>query len=237
MSPIPGCDVRVVQPGDDAVEPVPWGEEGELVCAGPNVMLGYHNLPEADAEVFATCPRTGKRFFRTGDLARCVDSPNVGGGGAVRITGRVKELYKLANGKYIVPGPIENAIQMSAYISQAMVVGEGQQYNGVLVFPDYAAIARDVLERTDIPPTAVAADVGAEERVAMARSDKVRDFVLEEVQHYADKHGVRSFEVPRKVTLITEELSTANGLLTPKMSMKRNLIADKYSEQLSELFQ
>ena len=86
------------------------GEEGELCVNGPCVMNGYHRNPQATAEVFLM--RNGKKYFRTGDLARLVD------GRFLKITGRIKEQFKLENGKYVVPIPAEDAICRSVFISQ-----------------------------------------------------------------------------------------------------------------------
>jgi long-chain acyl-CoA synthetase len=92
------------------LEEVPFGQEGELIVSGPNVMAGYHNKPEATAEVFLM--KHGKKYFRTGDLGLLED------GKFLKITGRIKEQFKLENGKYVVPIPVEEAICRSAFVAQ-----------------------------------------------------------------------------------------------------------------------
>jgi len=106
-------------------------EIGEIVVHGPNVMMGYYNLPEADAEVFT--PDGG---FRTGDLGHVDDD------GYLYIRGRIKEQYKLENGKYVVPSPIEEQLQLSGFISQVMVYGEQRPYNVAVVVPDIEYLER-----------------------------------------------------------------------------------------------
>ncbi|CAM9505827.1 unnamed protein product, partial [Discosporangium mesarthrocarpum] len=102
-----GVTVKVFNNGEEAGH----NEEGEVCVSGPNVMQGYKNLPEESAKVFFE--HNGQRFFRTGDLGRMDE------GIYLRITGRIKEQYKLENGKYVVPGPIEAALTSSKYITQA----------------------------------------------------------------------------------------------------------------------
>jgi long-chain acyl-CoA synthetase len=104
------------------------GEEGEVLVSGPNVMKGYHGLPEQTAEVIQE--RDGKQVFRTGDLGRLDDE------GYLYITGRVKELYKLENGKYVAPAPLEERLQLSLFINQAIIYGDNRTHNVVLIVPD-----------------------------------------------------------------------------------------------------
>lgn len=86
------------------------GMDGELCVSGPNVMVGYHNKPDATNEVFLH--RHGRVYFRTGDLGHMED------GRFLRITGRIKEQFKLENGKYVVPVPLEDAVARSTFIAQ-----------------------------------------------------------------------------------------------------------------------
>jgi len=108
------------------------GEEGELCVSGPSIMHGYHNLPEeTEKALFAY---KGKKWFATGDLARILDT------GAFSITGRVKDLYKLENGKYVVPGPIEETLKKSRFIHQVFIYGDSKAYNVAIIVPEFTAI-------------------------------------------------------------------------------------------------
>ena len=92
-------------------------EDGEIIIHGPNVMQGYHNKPEATKEVM-----TADGGFRTGDRGR-LDKD-----GYLFITGRIKEQYKLENGKYVFPPPIEEEIKLHPLVENAMIHGEGQAF-------------------------------------------------------------------------------------------------------------
>ncbi len=145
-------------------------EIGEIIVHGPNVMMGYYNLPEADAEVF-----THDHGFRTGDLGHVDDD------GYLFIRGRIKEQYKLENGKYVVPSPIEEQLQLSGFISQIMVYGEQRPHNVAVVVPDV-----EYLEKW-------AADNGLDvsDLDALLQDGKVKDLfkteidrVQSEIKHY-----------------------------------------------------
>ena len=116
--PIAGVEVII----DTSVVENKDSGDGEIVVRGPNVMQGYHNLPEETADVLS-----GDGEFRTGDLGRLDDD------GFLYITGRIKEQYKLENGKYVVPAPLEELLQLSPYINQACIHGFNKPFN---VCPD-----------------------------------------------------------------------------------------------------
>jgi len=106
-------------------------DDGEIIVYGPNIMKGYHNKPEETAAVLM--PDGG---FRTGDRGRFDDD------GFLWITGRIKEQYKLSNGKYVFPAVIEEEIKLIPEVANAMVYGDGKPYNICLVLPDFEVAAR-----------------------------------------------------------------------------------------------
>jgi len=123
----------------------PQGElmEGEILVHGPNVMRGYHNLEEETKKVMVEID--GKRYFRTGDVGRIITEDRVVEGKPtsvdfLKITGRVKEQYKLENGKYVAPAPLEDKLCLSPYISQAVLYGDNMPHNIVLVVADEVAL-------------------------------------------------------------------------------------------------
>ena len=124
--PIPGVDIEI----DIAATEDPT--QGEVVIYGHNIMEGYHNLDEANAEVLVE--KGGKRGFRSGDMGFIDDE------GFLFITGRVKEQYKLLNGKYVVPTPLEEKIKLSPFISNVMVHGMNREFNVGVVIPDYEVL-------------------------------------------------------------------------------------------------
>lgn len=205
--PVPGCTVKI--------EPVPHIHEpgiGEIVVYGPNVMQGYHNLPDATAEVF-----TEDGGFRTGDLGRQDRD------GFVYITGRVKEQYKLENGKYVVPAPLEEQLKLSPFINQAMIYGANRPYNVALIVPDEAAL----LEWA-------AANGKSRDLEVLLDDSKVRKLYDDQVAEYG--RAFKGYEHPRKFKLIAEEFSTENDMLTPKMSLKRRNVLKAYGELIDGLY-
>src|SRR5690606_34216408 len=120
---IPGVRVEI----DTSTSDVPG--QGEIVVYGPNVMQGYHNRPEENERVF-----TRDGGLRTGDLGY-VDAD-----GFLFVTGRLKEQYKLSNGKYVMPGPLEEKLKLSPYIANVMLHGANRPHNVALVVLERSAV-------------------------------------------------------------------------------------------------
>lgn len=211
--PLPGVEIHIC---DEHHEPVPDGQEGEIVIVGPNVMKGYHGMPEATAEVIFDLD--GKRAFRSGDMGRRTEN------GFIQITGRFKEQYKLENGKYVVPTPVEDRLKLSGFINQVFVYGDNKLYNVCLVVPDFDAVrkwaATHGIEKTDPE--------------ALVENDRVRGKIGDELERFgADLKG---YERPRRWALLTEEFTVENDLLTPKMSVKRRNVIERYRDVLEGLY-
>ena len=110
--------------------------EGEILAAGPNIMMGYYNKPEQTAEVMKEI--NGKTWFCTGDVGKLVEGP--GGKQFLKITDRKKELLKTSGGKYVAPAPIENKFKEDFLIEQMMVVGEKRKFVSALIVPSPDAL-------------------------------------------------------------------------------------------------
>ncbi len=185
---------------------------GEILIKGPNVMQGYHNLPEVTAEVM-----TEDGAFRTGDRGYIDDD------GFVWITGRIKEQYKLENGKYVVPAPLEAALQLSPCIDQVFVYGMNRPFNVALVVPD-----RDAVEKW-------AAGQGIDADWQTLLGDRRTRALLDgELARYGAQ--MRGFERPRMCGLLADGFTIDNGMMTPKMSLKRAMIESTYADLLEELY-
>ncbi|HRE90343.1 MAG TPA: AMP-binding protein, partial [Myxococcota bacterium] len=194
------------------VDVAPEGQ-GEIVVYGPNVMKGYHNLPEETAKAF-----NDKGGFRTGDMGR-VDPE-----GFVYITGRVKEQYKLENGKYVAPAPLEEKLRLSPYIANIMVDGTNRPYNVAVIVPDFDSLK------------AWAKDNGlafSANEDLVAKSEVVKLISGEIAKHGAEFKG---FERPEKFVLATEDFTTENNMLTPSLKVKRRNVMAKYGEQIDRLY-
>ena len=130
--PLKGISLKILNPdatgADD--EFLPSDVDGEICVSGPNVMKGYRNNPEANAESFFIAKSDGLRYFKTGDQGRMIENK------FLKVTGRIKEQYKLENGKYVVPSPIEDLITRSFAIHQAFIYGDNREFNIVLIVPE-----------------------------------------------------------------------------------------------------
>ncbi len=207
--PIPGVKIEI----DIAATEDPT--QGEVVIYGHNVMQGYHNLEEANREVLVE--KDGMRGFRSGDMGRIDDE------GFLHITGRVKEQYKLLNGKYVVPTPLEEKIKLSPYISNVMVHGANREYNVAVVIPDYEALEGWAKERGLDP-----------DPEALAKNEKVKALIEEEVDRMsADFKG---YEKVRKVFVGEEDFTTENGMLTPTLKLKRRIVQQRYGDAIESLY-
>lgn len=186
--------------------------DGEIVIKGPNVMKGYHNL---DSETDAVMTPNGG--FRTGDLGRLDDD------GFLYITGRIKEQYKLENGKYVVPAPLEEILQLSPLVNQAFIHGANKVFNVALIVPDRPALEKWAQKR--------GLSQSYEELLDLPQ---VRELFEEELKQQGQ--DFKSYERPKKFKLIAEEFSVDNGMLTPKMSLKRKIVTDVYGDAIEALY-
>jgi long-chain acyl-CoA synthetase len=199
--PLPGVRVKV-------------DVEGELVVYGPNVMRGYFKRPEETAAVF-----TADGGFRTGDMA------SIDADGFVTITGRLKEQYKLENGKYVVPTPLEEQLKLSPFVANAMVYGDNRPYNVALVVPNADAIQKWAADKHLTLPR---------EPQALISDERVKALVKTEI----DKQNAafKGFESIRDFALIADDFTTDNGMLTPKMSIKRRKVIETYGALLERVY-
>ena len=206
---------------------VPTGEPGELVASGPGVMRGYWGKPAETKEVLYE--EGGQTWFRTGD--RCVMEAD----GHVRVVGRVKELYKLANGKYVAPAPLEDALARSRYVAQAFVYGSDRAHNVCLVAPDWANVAK----KFGVDGVAMAAPFTFEPKATIeALLEEHRAAIVElmeaEVAYHAE--GFKSFERPERVGVVGEGFNAARGMITPKLSVKRAAVLAAHQADLDGLY-
>jgi long-chain acyl-CoA synthetase len=205
--PVPGVEVRI-----DKDAPGASGDVGEIVIYGTGVMAGYHNLPVETQE--AMTPDGG---LRSGDLGR-IDAD-----GFVFITGRVKELYKLANGRYVAPAPLEEKLTLSPYIAQAVVYGSDQAHNVALIVPDMLAL-RGWASSQGLPT----------DDAALLSNPRTHDLIRKEIE--TSSRDFKGFESVLNFILTAEELSTQNDMLTPTLKVKRRNVMTKYEPQLKALY-
>ena len=202
---IPGVRVEI----DESAGDQPG--QGEIIVHGPNVMMGYHERPTENAELF-----TDDGGIRTGDLGYLDDD------GFLYITGRIKEQYKLESGKYVMPGPLEEQLKLSPYIENVMLHGMNRPYNVALV-----VIAEDAVR-------AWAADEGIE-LDDPCRDPRVERLILSEIERLSS--SFRSYEMPRRVHLVAEDFTIEGGLLTPTLKLKRKHAEERFGETLESLYE
>jgi long-chain acyl-CoA synthetase len=197
---IPGVELRIAQ-------------DGEILARGPNVMRGYHNLPEATEEAI-----DAEGWFHTGDIGQIDDE------GYLRITDRKKEIIVNAYGKNVAPAPIENALKSSRYIEQAVVIGDRRKFLSALLVPDFDALR------------AWADEAGIEETdpERLARDYRVRELLLGEVkavnEHLARYEQVQAWEV------LVAPFTIETGELTPTQKVKRRVIVQKYGKVIDGIY-
>ncbi|MCX5850457.1 MAG: long-chain fatty acid--CoA ligase [Deltaproteobacteria bacterium] len=197
-------DKSVVEPG---------ATDGEIICYGPNVMKGYHNKPEATKEIMT--PDGG---IRTGDRGR-LDAD-----GFLWITGRLKEQYKLENGKYVFPAALEEDICLNHYVQSALIFGAGREYNICMIVPDFVAL-ESYAEKNKLPK-----DI----KTLVARDDIRKMITTEIVDALKKKYG--GYEIPKKFLFLAEPFTLENGMMTQTMKLKRRVITEKYTDQLEALY-
>jgi len=198
----------------DGVE-VKIAEDGEILVKGPNVMMGYYNLPEATAEVI----KDG--WFHTGDIGEFQE------GKYLKITDRKKEIFKTSGGKYIVPQAMENRFKESRFIEQIIVIGEGQKFPSALIVPSYEFI-REWAKRKH-------ADIGDGSNKAIITSDAVKARIDREVNEINAEFG--RWEQLKQVQLLENEMTIEGGELTPTLKLKRKVILSIHADKVKAIFE
>ncbi|MCK6589938.1 MAG: long-chain fatty acid--CoA ligase [Polyangiaceae bacterium] len=206
--PIPGVKVMIDKSaGHD-------GKQGEVIVAGPNIMQGYHRRDDENKAVF-----TEDRSFRTGDLGYLDDD------GYLYITGRIKEQYKLENGKYVAPAPLEEQLKLSPYIANVMVYGDNRLYNVALV----------VVDMDSLKKWAEGQGLGSESPESLLKNSRVNELVMGEIEKYSAEF--KGFEKIKRISLTAEDFTTANDMITPSLKVKRRVVWQKYGPQIEALYQ
>lgn len=182
--------------------------DGEILVKGPTITQGYLRA-EDNKGVF-----TSDKFFRTGDLGSIDED------GFLTITGRKKDLMVLTTAKKIAPVPIENALESSIYIEQAFVFGDGRKHIGALIVPEFEKLKEKF---------------GIESKSKLLKNKEVIDFLAEEaLQKTAN---LSSIERVKKFSILSEPFTIAGGELTPKLSLRRQEVSEKYSELIEKIYE
>jgi long-chain acyl-CoA synthetase len=189
-------------------------EDGEILVKGPNIMKGYYNRAEATAEAI---DRDG--YFHTGDIGTFQED------GFLKITDRKKEIFKTAGGKYISPQLLENKFKESKFIEQILVIGENQRFPSAFIVPAFAYL-KDWCELKGITYTT---------NEEMIRNPRVIERIQREMDEY--NKGFGHWEQLKKFELLPREFSIDEGEMTPKLSLKRKVILEKYKSLVDNIYQ
>ncbi len=187
--------------------------DGEILCKGPGVMMGYYKAPELTAEVIDS-----NGWFHTGDIGFLED------GKYLKITDRKKEIFKLSGGKYIAPQMIENKLKASNFIEQAMVVGANEKFASALISPNFPLLHKWC----------------AEHKISFENNKELIQIpeVVEKIQNEVDiiNKTLGSHENISRIRLVCEEWTPASGELSPTLKLRRNMISVKYQHLISAIY-
>lgn len=188
-------------------------KDGEILVRGPMLMQGYYKKPEETAKAI-----DGDGWYHTGDIGYVDDD------GHFYITDRLKDLFKLSNGKYVAPLQVESLLKQSPLVAQAVVVGSGRKQVGALVVPDWDSL-KQTCEEEDIGFS------GSREELCE------NPHVVKRVQQDAIEltRELSEFERVKRVYLLPREFSIDKGEMTPTLKIKRGVIDEKYSEAIDDI--
>ena len=210
---LPVNDLRIgtVGPPIDGVQ-VKLAEDGEILVAGACVMQGYYKRPDLTSEVLVD------GWLYTGDIGMMVE------GKYLKITDRKKELFKTSGGKYVAPQPIENKLKESKFVEQVIVVGAEKKFVGALIVPSFAML-REWMRENSINYTSPEQAIQDPKVIAM-----YRDLVESFNKYFNHVEQIKKFE------LLPREWSIDSGEMTPKMSLKRKVIMEKFRGPIERIY-
>ncbi|WP_026978100.1 AMP-dependent synthetase/ligase [Flavobacterium tegetincola] len=206
-----GFKVGTVGKVIDNVE-VKIAEDGEILCKGPNVMMGYFKDQEKTDEAI----KDG--YFHTGDIGE-IDSE-----GFLKITDRKKEMFKTSGGKYIAPQLIENAMKQSRFIGEIMVVGDGEKMPGAFIQPDFEFVKKWAKKK--------GLNVGTNEE--LIQNETIQNRFKEEVDEINKKFG--HWEQIKRFELTPDLWTVDGGQLTPTMKLKRKIMMEIYKDLYAKIY-
>jgi long-chain acyl-CoA synthetase len=191
---------------------VKFAPDGEILVKGPNIMKGYYKREKETNEAIVD------GWFHTGDIGELVDNR------FLKITDRKKEIFKTSGGKFIAPQIIENKLKESPFIEQVMVLGESQRFPAALIVPSFAYL-KEWCQIKGIEYTNNQEMIN-NERIISKYSKEV-ELVNQKLSHH---------EMIKKFKLMPLEWTIDSGEMTPKLSLKRNLIAKNNESLIASIY-
>ena len=188
-------------------------DDGEILCKGPNLMLGYYNDPELTKSVI-----DGDGWFHTGDIGYLEE------GKFLMVTDRKKEIFKLSNGKFIAPQILENIFRESTLIDQIMVVGEHQKFASALISPNFKYF--DEMKTSG--------RIEFSDTDALITNPEIQSFFNKEIENFNKK--LNPAERINRFRLVPDEWTPASGELSPTLKLRRQFITEKYQKLLDQVY-
>ena len=199
--PVPGVEVKI--------DP----NTNEVLAKGENVMMGYYKRPDITAE---TVDEDG--WIHTGDTGTFIE------GRFLKITGRIKELFKTSGGKYVAPAVIEEKMKESQFIEQIMVIGENEKFVSALVVPSFEFIREWGKQK----------GLTLNTNKDIAESKEVRDVIFKDVNRL--NVNFSKVEQIKKIKILSEEWTVESGALTPTMKVKRRVVLKDLANIIEEIY-
>jgi long-chain acyl-CoA synthetase len=197
---LPGVEVRIA-------------EDGEILCKGDSVMLGYYKDEALTKETI-----DDQGWLHTGDVGTIIDNK------FIKITDRKKEIFKLSSGKYIAPQVIENIFKESFFIEQLMVVGENEKFASAVIVPNFIFLHNWCSRHNVI----------FQDNAHLISRPKVIARYQREVNEMNKKLG--QTENIKRFRLIADEWTVESGMLSPTLKVRRKKIAERYKDILAEIY-
>lgn len=188
-------------------------ENGEILARGPNIMMGYYKRPELNE---VTIDSDG--WLHTGDVGEFVE------GDFLKITDRLKQIFKTSGGKYIAPQPLENKLKESFFIEQAMVIGENRKYPAALIIPSFPYV-KNWCEIKGIK-------CGTNEE--LINCEGLQERIWQDVEEMNVEFG-KTRKI-KKIKLIADDWTVDSGELTPTQKVKRKVILKKYEDLIEQMY-
>jgi long-chain acyl-CoA synthetase len=184
----------------------------EILVRGPSVFRAYWNRPEETREAFVD------GWFKTGDIGSLDED------GFLSVTDRKKDLLKTSGGKFIAPQPVENSLKLNALIGTAVVLGDRRKFASVIISPAFPVL--EEWARSNHISFSSRAELVADPRVKALYEGIVAEVNL----------GLARYETLKKILLVPDEFTAADGTLTPTLKLRRRAIEARYCDQIDELY-
>lgn len=215
-TPVAGTDLKIVDPV--TMEPLPVFQKGLVVVKGPQIMKGYYKDPEATKKVM-----TEDGYFITGDLGWLTKQQNL------VLVGRLKETIVLSSGENVEPVPIEEAILVSPYIEQIVLVGQDRNGLGALIVPSKEALEKCGIDMKNIQ--------SYKDSYNILSNSLLDELIKKEINtHIMKKPNLRAFEKVKQFSVLNDGFSVSNGMLSATQKVKRNKVFEQYEDVISKMY-